>query len=257
VFRNKRPKTDEKHIGVEIEFVCNSDMHTIARILEKNNLQDICCLKEDGSIRNGDYYYGHEITLLTKEKTFAKDIRKVCKVLNKDLKASVNASCGLHVHLDMRKRNVKRAFENLTRAQDMLYKMQPETRRKNTYCQPSKLSYNEAVKFDRYQAINPKAYAVHKTLEVRMHTGSTNASKIINWIQLLLILINKRKKMTGVADSLDKLTRQAKINSKIRKYIVERIKTFEPKPVEMTDVSASTQQPLSPVHNSSVIELTR
>ena len=226
IYRDKSPKNANRHIGVEIEFISPKQQHVIAEILEGAGLDDICCLKDDGSVEADDKY-GHELTILTTERTYQADLKKICRVLNSECAADINASCGLHVHLDMRGRVKERAYENLVRAQDILFQMQPLSRRTNTFCKPSPRNFQYTVdNRERYLAINPCAYRRHKTIEVRLHSGTTNAIKITNWVELLLKIVNKRKELAFDLTDLKLFNKEIKVRNKIKRYMIERIRSF-------------------------------
>jgi hypothetical protein len=67
----------------------------------------------------------------------------------------------------------------------------PESRRNNT--DYAALSFSET---NRYRAINFTAFRKYKTLEIRLHSGTVDYTKIIAWIRLceLLFVINVKPK---------------------------------------------------------------
>lgn len=227
IYQPKKPTTSARHIGIEIEFITPLSPKDMGDLLVKEGFEEKVCLKEDGSIDSDENEYGHEVTLLTTEKSFVKDINKLCLVLNEKAEARVDASCGLHIHLDMRNRNKEAAFKNLVKIQDFLYKMQPHSRRRSTFCKPTPINWKDALYEGRYLAINASAYDKFKTIEVRVHSGTTNATKITNWVSLLLRVINKRKPVTKNHQELSSLIKEIKLSSKLRRYIAERIKLFQ------------------------------
>ncbi|MBR1732821.1 MAG: amidoligase family protein, partial [Alloprevotella sp.] len=42
---------------------------------------------------------------------------------------------------------------------------------------------------DRYHSVNPIAYSAHGTIEFRQHQGTTNFTKIKNWVSFLAKLV--------------------------------------------------------------------
>lgn len=149
---------------------------------QKAGLQDIE-VKDDGSINAEDGYYAAEITFTFSVNNFEK-IAKVCKILN-DNGAKVNKSCGMHVHIDMRKlssQTVQDQGHNLVTALPILQRLVPKSRVKNSYCQDNKGKFNQK---DRYYAINSKSLSEHNTIEVRLHSATTNPEKITQWVKLL------------------------------------------------------------------------
>src|ERR1019366_2621851 len=62
-----------------------------------------------------DQESGHEISIVAQKSQIAGIVTKVCEVLLKH-GSTVNDTCGLHVHLDMRgTRDVKQSFANLVK----------------------------------------------------------------------------------------------------------------------------------------------
>lgn len=141
---------------------------------------------------------GHEICVIAPASEIESIVKRVCEVLNSDCDASVNKTCGLHVHLDMRRMNKARlqgAYSRLTKNQPLLEALVPKSRLSNKYCERNTthdlddaLSNNSG----RYWIINFQALKEHKTLEVRLHSGTTDAVKIISWIRLLRTLAYSR-----------------------------------------------------------------
>jgi hypothetical protein len=199
----KVPFNSENFIGIEIELISKSDVTELKNILIKHKLQKWTNVTSDGSLRTSDgYNYTHEIRVLLPESK-REDILKQLGVALQDAKCSVNSSCGLHVHLDMRNRDVATAFHNLVKMQKFLIDSQPIERRSNTYCKPTefadieKYSYKDGHRgrSERYLVINPMSYARHKTLEIRVHKGTVDCIEISNWINFLLPIVNKSTKL--------------------------------------------------------------
>jgi Putative amidoligase enzyme len=223
----KNPRSEAEHIGVEIEcFVPN-----VAKI--RDDFQTYCItnrvkgaqIKSDASISPDSDHIGIEITVLVR-KDDLRDLVKVCQWL-KLKKAKVNKSCGLHVHLDFRtKTNIDTAGTRLESALPYLASLVPSTRRANDrYC---RLAKNSVGSSDRYVAINLSAYSKFKTLEVRLHSGTCNFTKITSWVTILDNIINNTnfdKKQTD--QSIDKFIQLLDFkNDAINYYIYERYKKF-------------------------------
>lgn len=227
-FDNKMPTNDEKHIGVELEFLSKIDRERLAlRLLEKGKawLSDYINLGTDGSINtNNKYPYGIEARVLAEQSKIQQVIKEFCEALGDDV--TVNSSCGLHVHLDMRTRDVHKSFWNLVTCQKLLFEMQPQSRRKNSYCTKTiGKNMTNGRASSRYKAINKNSWFERRTLEVRLHAGTTNYEKINNFISLL----------TRIADA-DKIERAPRTRNKLyetlqlpfglRRYIETRIELF-------------------------------
>lgn len=226
VFEYKAPKTPERHVGVEIEFYCKYDRKNLAAELLKANLIDNVRVMSDGSIR--DYpsnYHPHEVTILAPEKDYVDIIARTCKVL-KLVGAKVNASCGMHVHLDMRDRNKEIAFNNLVTAQPILFAMNPKTRSESTYCKINKSKIFNASTCDRYSGINGAAYSKHKTLEIRIHSGTVNDVKILNWVKLLLAIVSKDEAIKRGPRTFKTFIKSFNLDLEMATYIAHRIEKF-------------------------------
>lgn len=181
----------KKYIGIEIEFNYkrgtwhDSQERSIIQSLENAGVSQYCELTEDGSC-------GLELKVLVPENNFKAPLRKIFKVIT-GLKHRADRRCGLHVHLDMRNRDVKACYKRLFMTQKLLYKLLPSHRRYNEFCRanfyPEFDTELQERRHTRYLAINPHSYSKHKTLEVRLHQNTLSASTIINWISLLLNIV--------------------------------------------------------------------
>ena len=167
---------------------------------------------------------GHEIAIIAKTTEITGIVTKVCAILA-DSHATVNSTCGLHVHLDMRGHRVAKCFENLVKASSLLYSMVPASRRKSSYCAPN-ISSKMGDYETRYWGINPMAYKSHNTLEVRLHSGTINAVKINHWIRLLQVIAYS-KKPTSVIGVLSDLTSKIRLSAELTAYICKRLAQFE------------------------------
>jgi hypothetical protein len=230
VFQEKKPQTKDNYIGCEIEFFCDLNQEDLSFKLFEHGLGKNVCLKTDGSIRTEDGMYPHEVTILAKEKDIYEVIEQVSKVLLA-ANAKVNKSCGMHVHLDMRNRDHVVAFHNLVSAQNILFAMNPFSRQSGSYCKRQETKvFNEAINGGgrdmRYFGINATAHAKHNTIEVRIHSGTVQASKINNWIKLLLLITNKKEAIKRAASTLRGFIKQYDVDAELGMYIASRMAMF-------------------------------
>lgn len=223
LYNSVLPKTEEPHIGVEIEFISPIDNMGIAQLLFDSKLEKICSLKDDGSVYESDSHpYGHELTVLMTETNYKRVMRKVCKVL-REVKAKANKSCGLHVHLDMRSRNSEKAFKNLVFSQPVLYSMNPKSRAHNEYCLPMVFSdLNKGKRTSRQRGINACALSRFETLEVRLHAGSVDYVEITNWITLL-VKIATANQVNSYIVTLEQFMQRFDIKHKYSKYVRNKV----------------------------------
>lgn len=185
-----------------------------------------CSVRSDGSL-SGSGMTGVEVTVLFDASHGFSKIQRVCKILN-DMGASVNTTCGLHVHLDMhgKTRSESHAIGHtkLGRCLPVLAKLVPESRRANTYC---KLEVSESGSDDcRYYAVNMTALSKHDTIEVRLHSGTTDPLKIESWVRLLLAIVNTPKTFSSPVKSLARLARLTGIDDSLLEYFSKRLLKF-------------------------------
>jgi len=215
-------KTMTYTFGIEIE----TSGASIGRIKQGLNNAEIrgCDVKPDGTPR-----VDAEIVLPPLAACdFAFDyIKKICRVLE-DVGASVNSSCGLHVHIsnaplnsdttatqfcgesiDVKERTgrffanhsepmdfiaVQDIMRRYTRQQDAVNSMFPRSRTDNRYCSPlstrriEQASTISELTFGKFTSINLQTWS-RGTIEFRQASGTIEASKIINWVKFLNNLV--------------------------------------------------------------------
>lgn len=151
------------------------------------------------------------------------ELRKVCETLTR-IGCKVDKSCGVHVHIGAdalgvdRVKSVVRRW--LTNECQNLDSIQPPSRRgiNNPYCQPLANtirtefidrcnSINELanIQSTRYSKLNLQSYRTHRTIEFRHHAGSTNATKITNWVKFLLDFCTNATPQTATVTDFDAL----------------------------------------------------
>lgn len=235
VWDTKRPKTNDNYVGVEIECFGYFSQDTVADAIVKAGLSHHVTVKGDGSIdapsecgcENRDEcscdssMTGVELSVMFKESETVDILTRVCRVLN-GLEADVNGSCGLHVHIDARNRPPVETARRLVRAQELLYRMVPVSRSRNNFCARSK-SASLSPK-TRYRGVNTAAYGKFRTIEVRIHSGSVNADKIINWVKVLTKIADTP--YTRLPSSLKGLKRVFGFDDTVLEYVKNRLLKF-------------------------------
>lgn len=247
-------------IGVEIEcFIPGAE-----RFNELN--QSVIALRipgvemhRDGSIHPDDYdedneeqedgsgYTPVEFTIVF-NRSNPEPLQRLCKFLAKE-GALVNKSCGLHVHLDQRDTIerfgvLNRRISRFKAALPILGQMVSQSRRDNPYCQMM-VSRRSG---DRYYAINLTSLSKHKTIEVRLHSGTTDYTKIINWVELLYVI--SRQERFGVnpcefySDLSERLTT---VSKELMDYVKSRILKHNPRAQLFRDVPLSIPADLETV----------
>jgi len=180
-------------------------------------------VKSDGSIQAPEGYFAVEITVLTRFKNPA-NLKSVCLILQ-GLKATVNKSCGMHIHLDARhltSREVKKIGQRFAKALPVMLAMVPTTRRNNTYC---KASVSD-LKGGRYYAVNLTSFNKYKTVEIRLHSSTTDFEKIMNWANLIQAISTSEIKKE--CNSVNELTDFVKLPENLVEYISQRTSLFSP-----------------------------
>lgn len=234
----KKPLTTDPYVGVEIEFASKMTRQFIGDALHEAKLGRYVTLKDDGSIGSGSnlletHRYAHELCILVKQSEYVDVIQRVCDVLNKQCQVKVDKTCGLHVHLDMRNRNVERAFANLVTMQHFLYRMSPAARRTSRYSIPIK-GKHWRVSEDRYYGINSQAYQKFKTLETRIHSGTTDARKINAWVAIN-IAIADAEEIARAPTTTKGFQRATGISDELASYIKQRVAKFKAQHARNTD----------------------
>jgi hypothetical protein len=147
----------------------------------------------DGSVKTGGVRGKClEYNVLAVRRELEIRLYKVCQSLRGHV---VNKSCGMHVHLDCRGKAENEVWALAKKVDAWLYALRelvPESRRDNQYC---KFGISRT---DRYRAVNFMSFREHGTLEVRLHSGTVDYTKIISWIRLLeLLLVIQAKPKAG------------------------------------------------------------
>lgn len=223
-----------KYMGIEIECLIPVtdkyyNVSGFGKWLSKEHKIKTLNVTDDGSLRPPTGFFGIEFRLLTKSDEMS-NLKQLCDIL-RTLGAKVNRSCGLHVHLDMRTEDAKKGVDNVNlkgrrigNALDILKHMVPSSRRSNSFC---KLEVGSVDSSDRYYAVNRSSYSRHKTLEVRLHSGTVNYKKIANWCKLMFALSNSVKMTKNKPNNAEELFDLLELDESMRAYVLSRIEEFK------------------------------
>lgn len=231
--RAKRPYDKSNYVGVEIELICKVHRERLDELFIESKLAGSVYVKTDSSIHpdsDQEQVITHEITLIAKQSNIADIITRVCAVLNSEEVGSyVNDTCGIHVHLDMRNRDPKKCYMNFFNALPVLVKMVPASRTKSQYCKPNTHGSLEQAQQegDRRQAINPVSLRQHQTIELRLHSGSTNAVKLVNWVNVLTKIADSAELTTTRANVPSDLKAMFGVSDELIQYIERRTEKFK------------------------------
>ncbi len=209
-----------------------------------------------------------------------KYLKGLCRALNYKDNARVDSTCGLHLHIDATDL-MQNSYEGLQRLlvfhwlyEPVIMSFLPANRRANTYCQSLKndyhykkileakdlrtvkaLWYKDRAHLNRYDKKHPRYHGINvhslfeaNNVEIRYHSGTTNARKIIYWASLHTRIIdyclNQWKKpcnihkivdenltITGRCKSLGRLTANMladlELPEEVQKYFMERQLKFK------------------------------
>ena len=218
--REFKENTSKRYISVEIEVASvggGSSGDKVSPVVKEWN----SAIVHDGSLPST----GFEInTAPANGDIFINLINEVCGVL-KAQKAKVDNSCGLHVHVDARECNfydIRKLVYLYDKIETAFFGIVAPSRKTVHYCAPcgkklvKNLEENNIIKDNkktiitnvygsevnlntvktqkynnaRYNALNLHSWVYRGTIENRMHHGTINAEKIINWSLLQAAMLD-------------------------------------------------------------------
>ena len=168
-----------------------------------------------------------------------KSLETCLRVLN-DAGASVNRSCGLHVHVgvgEYTSQEIINIYKNYQHLESLIDSFMAPSRRANScgYAQ-SLQGYNfdactqisdleRMMHYDRYHKVNPMAYGRHQTVEFRQHQGSVDYKKISMWVRFCCKLVEWSKKhvLEGVVSTIAEVPF---LNAEEKRFFEGRISYF-------------------------------
>lgn len=218
-----------RSIEFELIFKDEASMNAFARDVRAKGYSKFVTIKHDGSIRADDddqpeRHWCKEVAVSYRAGN-EQMVRDICGFL-KD-RAYVNNSCGTHVHFDMRhvnERQVKQYAKRLARAVPALKAILPKSRRNNRFCSNT---INDLRRGERYSFVNLQAYEKYKTLEIRGHSATLRADKILNWIAICeKIMTSRIRTMLDEITNPQDLIKVYHFEGDLAKYIRERYGKF-------------------------------
>lgn len=226
LYTDKRPVEPKKYIGIELEFCAPIDEQNFAIKLFKRGIHKFAQLKKDGSLRPFVGEQGFELAILLEEGNYKKRLKEIMSVLSEIKAVAKERRAGLHVHIDMRKRNRDVVYNNLVACQYALLSIVDPNRYNNEFCRVVNsrkfpIEFNGSRE-ERYKTINAAAFYKYKTLEIRMHEGSVDFEQIINWVDLLIKIANYPKKFKNNIMKVQTLSNRLTMNKKLKSYIQDR-----------------------------------
>ncbi len=216
----------ERTFGIEIEFIGDAiEVETAVRAAGvschregyNHNTRSYWKITTDASVYQNRSYdnTGWElVSPILKGQEGLDELEKVCKALV-TAGVKVNKTCGLHVHHgagDFTTDTFKNIIKIYSRFEDTIDSLVSPSRRgtSNSYCRslndptnnhygysiPEALERNTVRAMlqevpDRYRKLNLQSYLTHGTVEFRQHQGSTDFTKISNWIKLTQAMVER------------------------------------------------------------------
>ena len=104
--------------------------------------------------------------------------------------------------------------------------MVPKARKSNRFCRPQDTNEWSKARREHYDAINTRSYDLHRTIEVRMHPGTTDLRDVLNWIKLLLNIASYNEKMNKKMGNARQIRKELKLSDELSLYVAERLKRF-------------------------------
>ena len=222
-----------RSIEFELIFKSQEDRDDFGHAVRHAGLANYVTIKNDISIkRNEGDSHGvpNEVTLSYRVGE-EKSVRDFCRCLKG--RAYVNKTCGTHFHIDMRHMTAAEAMiygQRLARCVPALRMLLPKSRRESKYCRKTinstDTNWEGQNNQERYAFVNMSAYGKFKTLEVRGHSGTINAEKILNWIKLcehiMLTDVKFLPMVSGDVTNIEDLISQYRLDDKLASYVRER-----------------------------------
>ena len=114
----------------------------------------------------------------------------------RDMGFRANKSCGLHCHVDMISSSVedrKALYKFGNWVQEDIYKLVARSRTNGQYCKKLSTTMDRA---DRYVWLNMRhAFDRHRTCEFRLHHGTTQPDRIVEWVKVCLRIVEMGLKL--------------------------------------------------------------
>ena len=224
--RAVKPLTKELHLGIEIECIYpRRKQQALLKALYPYT--KYLTWSDDGSIS------AHDMDMNTVEFKVCFPISKPYILKNiltilKRCRAYTNSTCGTHVHIDMRGKDVNkvcRIANNLTNIICSWRTLLPRHRVQNRFARMVTSFGYIRDSGDRYCAINLQSYRMHKTLEIRSLEGTLDFYTIWNWCKFLLILCSNSD--LEISYTLQGLLHQVNFPKSVKTFLQKRSKSYK------------------------------
>lgn len=212
-----------RSIELEVVFISQDHLDLFVNEVKASPFRKRTTIKTDSSIEIETFGNIPREIVLSYKKGNEHEVTALCNMLKG--KAYVNSSCGFHVHFDMRHKTepeFKVIANRLARMVPALREMLPFSRRTNKYCyEPISRGKGSG---HRRAFVNTTAFDKYSTLEVRGHSGTINPTKILNWIEICDIIMNKRIRLAEeTVTTVNRLLNIYPFREELRNYMLERV----------------------------------
>lgn len=247
--------------SIEFECLFNSaiDQDTFIKAIRAAKLSKHITIKNDSSIqRNENDGLATPREVVVNYRAGEEDIvGKICKLLRTH--GHTNKSCGTHVHFDMRhvsREEVLKFGKRLALCVPALKTILPKSRRSNQYCVTA-INTLDASSGSRYSFVNLHAYSKYKTIEVRGHSGTISAEKILNWIAICERIMATDNGNTKEINTIADLVALYSFDEKVSAYMKSRYEAFnKTAPIEEgEDPIRSSPPPSAPQTSAGIMDL--
>jgi hypothetical protein len=192
-------------------------------------------------------------------------LEAVCDALT-DFGCTVNRSCGLHVHVGVADARLA-FFKNITKLyalyEPVIDGMMPASRRAsaNMYCRsmtaaaPAQIDRANSLqdivttvcgsigRESRYYKLNLTAYARHRTVEFRQHSGTLDARKARTWAELCIKMVSAAARginFGGSIASAERPRNRARAGTKVHTVVKMLLR---PEGATRTEINAAVNWP--------------
>lgn len=225
----KAPSTDDKHVGVELEFSCPTPEDVLAYRLIESGLDTHVCAGRDGGAFQGEY--GYEWRVLLKQTEMELKLKAIAKLISES-GGKFHPESGFHVHLDMRHRDPAKAFNNLVRVQKILYGVADPIRSDvggpGHWCRPQEKTFlGEAAK-GKHTGINPLLTGTKNSIEVRIRESCVDGNDIYNWVRFLCTVVDSPM-IPVTINNMGDLMKNVRMAKYTREYIKAKLSTNKKK----------------------------
>lgn len=207
----------DRSFGIEIEFI-GASRYTVAEAI---NRAGVDCQVEgynhttrshwkivtDASLEGSET--GELVSPILQGAAGFAELKTVVAAINSVDGLTVNYSCGLHVHLDCRDMTVNevgKTFERYANFESQIDQVMPLSRRSSRWCHTINTSSKKQLlasairsgeKYDladiqgKFYKVNLTNVATRGAIEFRQHSGTTDYTKISNWVIFLMEFVGK------------------------------------------------------------------